>query len=155
MISDKNDAHCIQETWKLGDYKKLVKGYTIFHHNVTTRFKRSNRGCKVWGVAIIILWRFTWEWDTWNPSPRTIGENEEFEGWCIRIKSAFRRVNSFRKKIRGLDRIQIVSAYLSYNAKEQHSFMNILMSLLDAGPMKVTKIIGMDANADLGVRENE
>ena len=40
MLERKIHAYCIQETWQLSDYMLTIRGYTIFHHGMSTKPQR-------------------------------------------------------------------------------------------------------------------
>ena len=49
------DIQLFSETWDEGDYVKVIRGYTMFHHNNKEKKRRQ-------GVAIILSPRFTKAW---------------------------------------------------------------------------------------------
>ena len=40
IIDQQINAYCLQETWKLGEYMRIIRIYTVFHHGIKKKPQR-------------------------------------------------------------------------------------------------------------------
>ena len=150
LMCEKNiQVCCMQETWLIGDWQKMINGYMVFHHGLDNQ--TCNRGSC--GVLIILspLLIKAWEREGSLP-PLTGGADPNVIGRIIGVTVSFPRFDLKCRKISGKINFLITSVYHPVELEDQILFNDSLSAYFSNAPRKSEIITGSDINANVGIR---
>ena len=138
------DAYLLQETWDEGDWKKIVDGYTVFHHNSMEKKNRT-------GVGIILSPKFSEAWKrAGGLDPLKTTRGGKFEGRFIGVKLKFPLVSDTGRRVKGKWQNVFMSSVYHPYGNPYSEFNTELDAMLSKVPRDYDAIIGSNIHANIG-----
>ena len=126
MIKKGIHGYCLQETWLLGTFSKMIRGHLLLHHGMAT--KLCYRGRASYGVAIILGTTLLRAWDmAGKPPPTTSSPNSDLPGQMIGVTLCFpncsnKRADTLPKRGKGRINIFLASIHHPVDHEDQKRF---------------------------------
>ena len=145
MIDRKINAYCLQETWKLGEYMTIIRGYKMFHRK--WRKSHSDKLCP----ELVRAWT-----QAGKLEPVTSPINSKFPGRINGLTLCFPNksncsTDTFHRKAKGVIKLFLCLIYHLHGIEEQKEFYDELDQLITNRPRNLEILMGADINFNVGI----